>query len=209
MLKIRPNINLLEFSDHTPTSFGSKFSPNFRKYSSYSKENNNSPDLIHKKSSNLLKISYMNNQERTTAQEESPSKISNSQNIIKKKLYKKCASFKNKKSERTKLMKFLRNNEKAKIPNCKRKSNVESDLKLSVNNIETMIKNNSKDRSDSFGNKITKGNKKNVHISFQNNSKEKKFIEFIPIESFKSFNISEYNQKKIAKPYITRCCAIF
>ena len=100
MLKTRPNINLLEFSEHTPTSFGSKFSPNFRKYSSYSKENNNSPDLIYKKSSNFLKISYMNNQERTTAQEESPSKISNSQNIIKKKLYKKSASFKNKKSEK-------------------------------------------------------------------------------------------------------------
>ena len=209
MLKVRPNMNLLEFSEHTPTSFGSKFSPKFRKYSSCSKENNNDPNINTKKNSNYLKISSINNQERTTAQEDSTSKISNSQNITKKKLYKKSSSLKNKKKERIKLIKFLRNNEKVKIPNCKRKSNVEADLKLSINNIEKMIKNHSKERNDSFGNKITKGNKKNVHICFQNNSKKKKFIEYIPIESFKNFNIIENSQNKIAKPYITRCCAIF
>ena len=209
MLKLRPNINLLEFSDHTPTSFGSKFSPQFRKYTSCSKENNNDPNINIKKSSKYLKVSSLNNQERTTAHEDSTSKISNSQNIIKKKIYKKSSSLKNKKNERIKLIKFLRNNMKVKIPNCKRKSNAEADLKLNINNIEKMIKNHSKERSDSFGNKITKGNKKNVHICFQTNSKKKKFIEYIPIESFKSFNIIDNNQNKIAKPYISRCCAIF
>ena len=121
----------------------------------------------------------------------------------------KSASLKTKKREREKLVRFLNNNEKVKIPNCKIKSNVGADLKLDIDNIDKILQKHTKERNDSFGNKITKSNKKNVHISFQKNNKQKKFIELIPIESFKSFNIIEQNQNKIAKPYISRCCAIF
>ena len=210
MLKIRPRLNLLECSEHTRTSLDFKCYQNFRRYSACSKENNNGPIIKTKKNSKNLKISIFNNQEGTTAQEDSITKLSNSQNITKqKKSIKKSVSMKNKKKERIKLIKYLRNNEKVKIPNCKRKSNAEAGLKLNINNIDKLIKNHSKERSDSFGNKITKDNKKNVHICFQSNNSKKKFIELIPIESFKRFNITENNQNKIAKPYISKCCAIF
>ena len=210
MLKIRPSLNLLECSEHTRATLGSKYYQHLSRYSACSKENNNGQIIKTKKTSKNLKISIFNNQEGTTAQEDSFTKLSNSQNISKqKKSIKKSVSMKNKKKERIKLIKYLRNNEKVKIPNCKRKSNAEAGLKLNMNNIEKLIKNHSKERNDSYGNKITKDNKKNVHISFQSNNKQKKFIELIQIESFKKFNITENNQNEIAKPYITRCCAIF
>ena len=203
MLKLNQEIN-----DRTPISLNSKIYPHLRKFSSYSKDNNS--NINPKKKTKYLKIKSFHNQEGTTTHEDSTSKLSNSQNTKKRrKSFVKSASLKTKKREREKLVRFLNNNEKVKIPNCKIKSNVGADLKLDIDNIDKILQKHTKERNDSFGNKITKSNKKNVHISFQKNNKQKKFIELIPIESFKSFNMIEQNQNKIAKPYISRCCAIF
>ena len=120
-----------------------------------------------------------------------------------------AASFKNKKREREKIIKLLRNNLKIKIPTGKRKSNAQIDSRLNINNIEKIIKNHTKERKDSFGNKISKENKKNVHISFKDKVKKKKLIELIPIESFKSFNIMEKDENKKTQSHFTRCCSIF
>ena len=110
----------------------------------------------------------------TTTHDDTNSKFSNSQNITKKKRpLMKSASFKNKKREREKIIKLLRNNLKIKIPTGKRKSNAQIDSRLNINNIEKIIKKHTKERKDSFGNKITKENKKNVHISFKDKVKKK------------------------------------
>ena len=210
MLKINNNFNILEISDHTPTSMGSKFIPQ-QKNSSFSKENNFILNNINPKNKlKYINIKSLHNQEKTTTNEDSNSKFSYSQNIInKKKPLMKSASYKNKKRERDKLLKFFRNNEKIKIPRCKRKSNAELNSKLDFNNIDKSLQTPIKERKDSFGNVITKENKRNVHISFQGDSSQKKLIDLIPIQSFKKFNIIEKNENKITKPYISRCCEIF
>ena len=215
MIKNRQNLNILELSEQTPTSYCSKiFPPHSKKNSSFSKENNYNINNIHiqmKKNPKFLNIKSIHNQEKTTTNEETNSKFSNSQNISKKKRpLVKSVSYKNKKKEREKIIKLLRNNLKIKIPSGKRKSNEATDSKLNINNIEQIIKkHNTKERKDSFGNKITKENKKNVHICFKDIEKEKKLIELIPIESFKSLNIIEENKNKETQPYFTKCCSIF
>ena len=212
MIKNRQNINILELSEQTPTSKGSKFGPNFQKNSSFSKENNFILNNINtKKKPKILNIKTINNQEGTTTHDETISKLSNSQKITKKKKHPlmKSASYKNKKRERERIINILKNSEKIKIPTGKRKSNVEGDPKMNLNNIENMIKKHKKERKDSFGNTITKENKKNVHINFKDFSNKKKLIELIPIESFKSFNLIEENKNKTPKPYCSRCCSIF
>ena len=210
MLKVNNNFNLLEISDHTPTSMGSKLIPQ-QKNTSFSKENNFILNNINPKNNlKYINIKTLHNQEKTTTNEDSNSKFSYSQNIMKKKKpLMKSASYKNKKREREKMLKLFRNNEKIKIPRCKRKSNVELDSKLVFNNIEKSIQTPIKERKDSFGNIIAKDNKKNVHISFQGDSSQKKLIDLIPIQSFKKFNIIEKNDNKATKPYVSRCCEIF
>ena len=211
MLKHSQKLNLLELSEQTPTSKGSKFFPHLKKNCSFSKENNlNINNINTKKKVKILNIKSIHNHEGTTTHDDTYSKISNSQNITKKKhRIIKSASYKNKKREREKIIKLLRNNEKIKIPTGKRKSNVDDNIKLDINNIDKIIKTNTKERKDSFGNKITKENKKNVHICFKDFANKKKLIEFIPIESFKSFNIIEQNKNKNTQNYCTRCCSIF
>ena len=211
MIKNRQSSNILELSEKTPTSKGSQFLSHIPKNSSFSKENNfNLNNINIKKKPKLLNIKIIPNQEVTTTHDDTNSKFSNSQNIAKKKHpLMKSASFKNKKREREKIIKLLRNNLKIKIPTGKRKSNAQIDSRLNINNIEKIIKNHTKERKDSFGNKISKENKKNVHISFKDKVKKKKLIELIPIESFKSFNIIEENKNKTTQPYCTRCCSIF
>ena len=212
MIKNRQSSNILELSEKTPTSKGSQFLSHIPKNSSFSKENNfNLNNINVKKKPKLLNIKTIHNQEGTTTHEDSNSKFSNSQNITKKKRpLMKSASFKNKKREREKIIKLLRNNLKIKIPTGKRKSNVQTDSKLNINNIEKiLIKKHTKERKDSFGNKITKENKKNVHISFNDIVKKKKLIELIPIESFKSFNLMEQDDNKKTQSHFTRCCSIF
>lgn len=213
MIKNRQSSNILELSEKTPTSKGSQFLSHIPKNSSFSKENNfNLNNINIKKKPKLLNIKIIPNQEVTTTHDDTNSKFSNSQNIAKKKRpLMKSASFKNKKREREKIIKLLRNNEKIKIPIGKRNSNGDNKINLNINNADNIIKKNSetKERNDSFGNKITKENKKNVHICFKDLINKKKFIEFIPIESFKSFNIIEENKNKTTQPYCTRCCSIF
>jgi len=211
MLKHSQKLNLLELSEQTPTSKGSKFFPHLKKNCSFSKENNlNINNINTKKKVKILNIKSIHNHEGTTTHDDTYSKISNSQNISKKKhRIIKSASYKNKKRKKKKIIKLLRNNEKIKIPTGKRKSNVDDNIKLDINNIDKIIKTNTKERKDSFGNKITKENKKNVHICFKDFVNKKKLIEFIPIESFKSFNIIEQNKNKNTQNYCTRCCSIF
>ena len=213
MMKHSQKINLLELSEQTPTSKGSKFFSNLHKNSSFSKENNlNINNIIPKKKVKYINIKQIHNHEGTTTHDDTNSKFSNSQNVLKKKKRLiKSASCKNRKREREKIIKLLRNNEKIKIPIGKRNSNGDNKINLNINNTDNIIKKNSetKERNDSFGNKITKENKKNVHICFKDLINKKKFIEFIPIESFKSFNIIEENKNKTTQPYCTRCCSIF
>ena len=92
-------------------------------------------------------------------------------------------------NKKVKIIKLLRNNEKIKIPTGKRKSNVEKNDKLNINNIENYMKKHTKERKDFF--------------------KGKKLCDLINIESFKSFNIIERNNPKTIKPFCTRCCSIF
>ena len=211
MMKHSQKINLLELSEQTPTSKGSKFFSNLHKNSSFSKENNlNINNIIPKKKVKYINIKQIHNHEGTTTHDDTNSKFSNSQNVLKKKKRLiKSASCKNRKREREKIIKLLRNNEKIKIPTGKRKSNVEKNDKLNINNIENYMKKHTKERKDFFGNKITKENKKNVHISFKDFFKGKKLCDLINIESFKSFNIIEQNNPKTTKPFCTRCCSIF
>ena len=213
MLKNSQNTNILEISELTPTSKNSKVFNNRLKNSSFSKENNYilvNNNIIPKKKTKHLNIKTLHINEGATTHEDTYSKISNSQNILKKKqTIKKRCSYKNKKRENEKIIKLLRNNEKIKIPTGKRKSNVEKNDKLNINNIENYMKKHTKERKDFFGNKITKENKKNVHISFKDFFKGKKLCDLINIESFKSFNIIEQNNPKTTKPFCTRCCSIF
>ena len=112
-------------------------------------------------------------------------------NQIKKRKKKK----KTKKRKREKLSKLLKN-EMSKIPIGKRRMSIANNCLKSNLNIENIInslpkKSSSFDRLDSYGNKINKANKKKVHIKFKDAFPSKKFIEIIPIESFKQFNIIE------------------
>ena len=175
MIKNIQSSNILELSEKTPTSKGSQFLHNIPKNSSFSRENNyNLNNISIKKKPKHLNIKIIPNQEVTTTHDDTYSKFSYSQNISKKKHpLMKSASYKNKKREREKIIKLLRNNLKIKIPTGKRKSNVQTDSKLNINNIEKIIKMNKKERKDSFGNKIMKENKKNVHISFKDIVKKK------------------------------------
>jgi hypothetical protein len=128
MLKNSQNTNILEISELTPTSKNSKVFNNRLKNSSFSKENNFilvNNNIIPKKKTNHLNIKTLHINEGATTHEDTYSKISNSQNILKKKqTIKKSCSYKNKKRENEKIIKLLRNNEKIKIPTGKRKSNV-------------------------------------------------------------------------------------
>ena len=219
MLKKPKKLKIITFSEKSPKNKDiNEVCPKLQKNSSFSKENNfciNNMNNLDKK----INIKKINTQEGTTTYDETISKFSNSQNIkIKKKYLKKRGSFGNKKREREKILKLLKDNEKIKIPIGQRKSNVDKSPKLNMNNIENIIKNlnieknNNKERKDYYGNTINKNNKKKVHISFKDNIKIKdnKLVEMVPIQSFKSFNIIHKNEDKIInKPSFSRCCEIF
>ena len=184
---------------------------------SFSKENSNNINIV--KNNNIKKN---NTHEITTTHDETISKFSNSQNIkIKSNIMKKRGSFKNRKREREKIFKLFQNNEKIKIPIGQRKSNANKSLQLNINNIDNIVKqlnlenknnscNNIKQRKDYFGNIINKNNKKKVHISFKDLNNNKLLVDYIPIQSFKSFNYIDKNEDKILQqPFFSRCCAIF
>ena len=213
MIKQPEKVNIIELGECTPTKRGI---PKFKKNSSFSKENNFYFNNMNMNLAKKISINKTNNQEITTTHDETISKFSNSQQIKHPKFIKKRFSYKNKKREREKILKLLKNNEKMKIPIGQRRSNPE---KLNKDNIEDIIKNlnlenkNRKERKDFFGNDINKTNKKNFHISFKdinNNNKNKNLVEYIPIQSFKSLNIIEKNESNIKhQPFFSRCCIIF
>jgi len=171
-------------------------------------KNNNSDinNSLKKSNSNHLIISYG---------EEIRSKSSSVQkNKNKKKSAKKSESFKNKKREKEKLSKFLKK-ERLKIPTGKRMSQANDVLKFNINNIDKIFKSIEKknapfERKDSYGNKINKENKKNVHIRFADKlpTNRKKLIEVIPIESFKEYNLMEKIPNEGAFSF-NKCCIIF
>ena len=132
----------------------------------------------------------------------------------KKRTERKSESYKNKKKDKKKSVKMLKN-ERLKIPTGKRMSNNQDRVKLNLNNIDAIIKsslpekNTNNTRLDSYGNKINKENKKNVHIRFLDNIPSNKLIEIIPIESFKQLNIIEKIPKKELISLCSKCCQIF
>ena len=98
------------------------------------------------------------------SRDESRSKSSSGQKIIdEKKFKKKSLSIKNKKREKEKILKMLKN-EKLKIPTGKRMNISNKKIKININNIEKIINSlpNNKnlcERLDKFGNKINKEKK--------------------------------------------------
>ena len=184
------------------------------KNASFSKENDIT--LNNNKLSNIKKLSCKLMFDGTTG-DDSKSKSSmghkkNKNKKNKKRVEKKKESFKNKKKDK-KIVKMLKN-EKLKIPTGKRMSNNDDRIKLSLNNIDKMIKslpkkNKKKTRLDTYGNKINKENKKNVHIRFLDNIPSNKLIEIIPIESFKKLNIIEKIPKNELISLCSECCQIF
>ena len=171
-------------------------------------KNNNSDinNSLKKSNSNHLIVSYG---------EEVRSKSSSGQkNKYKKKMSRKSESFKSKKKEKDKLTKFLKK-ERLKIPTGKRMSQANDVLKFNLNNIDKILKSIEKknaplERKDSYGNKINKENKKNVHIRFVDKlpTNRKKLIEIIPIESFKEYNLMEKIPNEGAFSF-NKCCIIF
>ena len=150
------------------------------------------------------------------------SKSKNSFYLIKSKP-KKCYSFKfkkNNKKDMNKILNLLKNNKKIKIPsgkgiyNINNNNNINIYVKRNLNsnekNIESIEAKPEKNaRLDTYGNKIFKGNKKNIHIRFLDNIDSNKLIDIIPIQSFKKFNIIEEipDEKYISN--FNKCCKIF
>ena len=104
-------------------------------------------------------------------------------------------------------------NEKLKIPTGKRMSTGNKKINININNIEKIINSlpknkNLYERLDKFGNKISKENKKNVHITFLDKIPygNNKLIEIIPIESFKKLNMIEKITKENYISYCSNCC---
>ena len=186
-----------------------------KKNASFSKENYIT--LNDNKFSGIKKLSCKLMFDGTTG-DDSKSKSSmghkNKNKRSKKRTERKSESYKNKKKDKKKSVKMLKN-ERLKIPTGKRMSNNHDRIKLNLNNIDAIIKsslpekNKNNTRLDSYGNKINKENKKNVHIRFLDNIPSNKLIEIIPIESFKQLNIIEKIPKKKLISLCSECCQIF
>ena len=170
-----------------------------------------SNDSFLKESHIMIKKEYSIKDDKS--RDENRSKSSSGKKIIhEKKFKKKSLSIKNKKREREKILKMLKN-EKLKIPTGKRMSAGNKKINININNIEKKINSlpknkNLYERLDKFGNKISKENKKNVHITFLDNIPygNNKLIEIIPIESFKKLNMIEKFTKENYISYCSNCC---
>ena len=189
MIKNENNINIIKRSQGRE----SPFLENIKKNNSFTKES----QLF------IKKINSNHNLDGTTGEE---SKISFGQKL---KINQKR---KKNKSKRDKISKLLKN-ERLKIPKGKRMSIANNCLKSNLN-FEKIInalpkKSSSFDRLDTYGNKINKENKKNVHIRFLDTFPSKKLIEIIPIESFKEFNIIETLPDEELISFCSKCCKIY
>lgn len=93
---------------------------------------------------------------------------------------------------------------------------VEKDKKVKKNfnvyrNSEKNVIPEKKERSDIYGNTISKKNKKNVKISFIDKITTQPLVNVVEIENFKKYNYinGNPNEDKIEKPVICKCCIIF
>lgn len=119
---------------------------------------------------------------------------------------------KNKKRNKDKIAKILKNNERVKIPTGKRRSLAGNSIKFNINNILKSLTpaKEIKVRTDKNGIEINKINKKKVHITFLDDiSPNHKITETINIQSFKQFNIIEKIQGEDNISNNNKCCNIF
>ena len=164
---------------------------------------------LENKETNMKTISSNHIVEGTTGDDTKSKNSSSKKNNSKKKLDKKYDQ--NKTKKKNKISKFLKK-ERLKIPTGKRMSINNNASKFNLNNIDKILlipKQKSKTRVDKNGNKITKENKKNVHITFLDTLPSCKLIEIIPIQSYKKFNFIENMPDEQIISFCSKCCQIF
>lgn len=177
-----------------------------KKNTSISKEDQLALEI---KETNMKTISSNHLVEGTTGDDTKSKNSSGKKNNTKKKLDKKCEP--NKTKKKSKISKFLKK-ERLKIPTGKRMSIANNSSKLNLNNIDKILlipKQKSKTRVDKNGNKISKENRKNVHITFLDTIPSCKLIEIIPIQSYKKFNYIEKMPDEQLISFCSKCCEIF
>ena len=177
-----------------------------KKSTSISKQNQLA---LENKDTNMKTISSKHLVEGTTGDDTKRKNSSGKKNNNKKKLEKKIESIKFKK--KSKISKFLKK-ERLKIPTGKRMSIANNSTKFNLNNIDQILllpTQKSKTRLDKKGNKISKENKKNVHITFLDTLPSCKLIEIIPIQSYKKYNFIENMPDEQIISFCSKCCQIF
>jgi hypothetical protein len=165
--------------------------------------------VLENKETNMKTISSNHIVEGTTGDDTKSKNSSSKKNNSKKKSDKKCEPIKYKK--KSKISKFLKK-ERLKIPTGKRMSIANNTTKFNLNNIDKILlipKQKSKTRIDKNGNKISKENKKNVHITFLDTLPSCKLIEIIPIQSYKKYNFIENMPDEQVISFCSKCCQIF
>ena len=164
---------------------------------------------LENKETNMKTISSNHIVEGTTGDDTKSKNSSSKKNNSKKRLEKKGDP--NKTKKKNKISKFLKK-ERLKIPTGKRMSIANNTSKFNLNNIDKILlipKQNSKTRVDKNGNKISKENKKNFHITFLDTLPSCKLIEIIPIQSYKKYNFSENMPDEQIISFCSKCCQIF
>ena len=164
---------------------------------------------LENKETNMKTISSNHIVEGTTGDDTKSKNSSSKKNNSKKRLDKKGDP--NKTKKKNKISKFLKK-ERLKIPTGKRMSISNNTSKFNLNNIDKILlipKQKSKTRVDKNGNKISKENKKNVHITFLDTLPSCKLIEIIPIQSYKKYNFIENMPDEQIISFCSKCCQIF
>ena len=165
--------------------------------------------VLENKETNMKTISSNHIVEGTTGDDTKSKNSSSKKNNSKKRLDKKGDP--NKTKKKNKISKFLKK-ERLKIPTGKRMSITNNTSKFNLNNIDKILlipKQKSKTRVDKNGNKISKENKKNVHITFLDTLPSCKLIEIIPIQSYKKYNFIENMPDEQIISFCSKCCQIF
>ena len=164
---------------------------------------------LENKETNMKTISSNQIVEGTTGDDTKSKNSLAKKNNSKKKADKKCEL--NKFKKKNKISKFLKK-ERLKIPTGKRMSIANNTTKFNLNNIDKILlipKQNSKTRVDKNGNKISKENKKNFHITFLDTLPSCKLIEIIPIQSYKKYNFIENMPDEQIISFCSKCCQIY
>ena len=164
---------------------------------------------LENKETNMKTISSNHIVEGTTGDDTKSKNSSSKKNNSKKRLDKKGDP--NKTKKKNKISKFLKK-ERLKIPTGKRMSIANNTTKFNLNNIDKILlipKQNSKTRVDKNGNKISKENKKNFHITFLDTLPSCKLIEIIPIQSYKKYNFIENMPDEQIISFCSKCCQIY